>query len=242
MPDNSGNITQYFDGKSDAFDQKYHTHPQFRERLKVWEQAVDKYLPVNRTNQALCLDLGCGSGVISLLAAERGMFVVGFDQSGQMLAIAESAAKAKNVAQYTQYIQESIPLSETTKMTYAHSADMIICSSVLEYIEDYEQALAQMYDLLKPQGFLLISLPNQLSIYRGLERWLKKTPLARQTYLRYQHHQFTPQDVEVLFKRFNLRFLGTQLFALPFQKISGRVIGEWRPRRLATMFLAAGQK
>ena len=43
-------------------------------------------------------------------------------------------------------------------------ADLIICSSVLEYVEDIDSALSLLAHLLRPGGTLLLSLPTLLSV------------------------------------------------------------------------------
>ena len=46
----------------------------------------------------------------------------------------------------------------------------MLCSSVLEYVEDLEGALDWLVERVKPGGTLLVSMPNGASLYRKAER------------------------------------------------------------------------
>jgi SAM-dependent methyltransferase len=65
------------------------------------------------------------------------------------------------------------------------SFDTIICSNVLEHIEDHERALQNMKQLLKPDGKLILLVPSNPAIYNGLDedlghfRRYTKTELER---------------------------------------------------------------
>ncbi|NTV47801.1 MAG: methyltransferase domain-containing protein, partial [Chlorobiales bacterium] len=48
-------------------------------------------------------------------------------------------------------------------------ADLIICSSVLEYLNDIDKTLGDISSLLKDCGVFIVSVPNRMSLYRRLE-------------------------------------------------------------------------
>ena len=61
--------------------------------------------------------------------------------------------------------------------------DGVVCSSVLEYVSDPRAALVELWRLLKPNGLLLVSVPNAHPIARWptltkpLPLWALQRPL-----------------------------------------------------------------
>ena len=126
--------------------------------------------------------------------------------------------------------------------TYKSSAGLIICSSVMEYVEDYETVLRQFYSLLKPGGILLLSLPNRLSVYRIFERTLRRFLASQDSYLRHQRHQFDPGFIRPLLAEFGYRVIEEEYFSLPLQRLSEKFFHSYRGQWMATMFLVTAQK
>jgi 2-polyprenyl-6-hydroxyphenyl methylase/3-demethylubiquinone-9 3-methyltransferase len=48
--------------------------------------------------------------------------------------------------------------------------DLVLCSSVLEYVEDYWASFDWLAEALTPGGTILFSMPNGASLYRKAER------------------------------------------------------------------------
>lgn len=71
--------------------------------------------------------------------------------------------------------------------------DLVICSSVLEYVRDYRAELANFARLLRPAGRLLVSMPNRASRYR-LAETLVYAVTGRPRYRRHVLHQVTPEQ------------------------------------------------
>ena len=73
------------------------------------------------------------------------------------------------------YLDHSRPLQEkyphlslivddiTNSKLPAHSFDLILCTEVIEHISDSKSALCGMYELLKPDGILILSTPQRYS-------------------------------------------------------------------------------
>jgi 2-polyprenyl-6-hydroxyphenyl methylase/3-demethylubiquinone-9 3-methyltransferase len=60
--------------------------------------------------------------------------------------------------------------------------DVIICSSVIEYLSDPDSFVEACYAVLRPGGSLILSVPNGASIYRWAETFIfhfTKRPLYR---------------------------------------------------------------
>ena len=96
------------------------------------------------------LDIGCGTGFLSLLLAELGHRVTGIDVAGAMLAIARRKAAAQGLhIDFREADAESPELS-------AGSFDLIIERHVLWTLPHPQAALVSWRDLLRPDGRLIL--------------------------------------------------------------------------------------
>lgn len=106
------------------------------------------------------LDLGCGEGRHAIGAAfdNPALNVIGVDLCFNDLQTAKnrhSEFDTRSFGQtlYTQGNGYQLPFAD-------HSFDHVICSEVLEHIDDYQQMLAEMNRVLKPGGTLNVSVPR----------------------------------------------------------------------------------
>ena len=101
------------------------------------------------------LDFGCGSGELARAIAEKGWSVKGCDVSEEML---WQAAKASD-----QLCIEWILLKEHSdiKLPFnASSLDVILASSVFEYLPNPEIYLREFYRILSNDGCIFFSVPD----------------------------------------------------------------------------------
>ena len=119
-------------------------HPDVRQAWKALLQAT--IIP----SAERILDLGCGTGSLSLLLAELGYDVIGADFSPKMLDIArEKSEQAGYVIPYHE-MDASYPEFE------AESFDVIVCRHVLWALPEPENVLKRWQNLLKPNGQLIL--------------------------------------------------------------------------------------
>lgn len=107
------------------------------------------------------LDAGCGSGVLARQVASRGAHVTAVDASPAMIAQGE-AAQAPHSAIAFQLIRsiESLPFPDG-------AMDGVLCSSVLEYVDNPRAAVQEFSRVLAPGGVAVITVPNRLSLIRS---------------------------------------------------------------------------
>src|SRR5437867_3583805 len=104
------------------------------------------------------LDAGCGTGTLSRFLAGRskGCKVLGVDASEEMISRCAPAPNAEF---------RRIPDICGTGLPDA-AFDGVLCSSTLEYVADPPAALRELRRVLRPNGLLLVSVPNAHPIAR----------------------------------------------------------------------------
>lgn len=102
------------------------------------------------------LDIGCGDGLISTLIANvTKAKVYGVDISRKAL----SKAKKKGIITRAMNVdKQGFPFEE-------ESFDAVFCGDLLEHLYDTENLLENVRKILKPNGYLIISVPNIASWY-----------------------------------------------------------------------------
>jgi 2-polyprenyl-3-methyl-5-hydroxy-6-metoxy-1,4-benzoquinol methylase len=177
---------------ADRFFEKYKVHPDFIERYAIWSAAMKKYIKPG----SKVIDWGCGPGVFSIYLAENGCSVIGIDGSENMVNIGRKAAEEKNLSQIS-FENRLFPLTEVPAEWKGQ--DAVISSSVLEYIPEIDKTVQQIAQLVAPNGYFIVSVPNKKSVFRRLEL-LCFSLLSKPNYLRFVKNQFTPKGFNKLLK------------------------------------------
>ncbi len=100
--------------------------------------------------QARLLDMGCGAGHASFIAAGRVNEVVAYDLSGQMLEVVSDAARSRGMANLTtrQGYAEALPFAD-------ESFDVVISRYSAHHWHDVGKALREVRRVLKPGGVVI---------------------------------------------------------------------------------------
>ena len=148
------------------------------------EHRLNEILPFCR--QGRWLDVGCSNGSLVHAACNRGIDAEGIDIS--QVAI-ETGCK-ENLKLYCSTLED---------FAGAASYDTITMFDVLEHVLDPVRCLEAARDLLRPEGRLVLSVPNQASIFRRAmgRRWY--------FYIPEEHlHFFNPTNIRQLLMRLGL--------------------------------------
>jgi 2-polyprenyl-3-methyl-5-hydroxy-6-metoxy-1,4-benzoquinol methylase len=191
-----------------AFDSRYQNKESFRRRQRLWTKTIVKYIHQGD----ICLDAGCGTGIMTNILLSNDAVVTAFDQSEAMLTVARSkfGPETKNIT----LLQGELPLDQQSEILNA-TYDLIICSSVLEYVQDFNATISQFHKILRPGGILIISLPNEQSFLRQLERLVQFVRRETKSYLSTQYHQFSREDAIAQLKAVHFDVLEDRYFGLP---------------------------
>lgn len=173
---------QYHSQIASAWESNY-TSEVFSVRMKV---VVELLADRDLTGQEW-LDAGCGTGTLSrFLATHKGCKVLGVDASAEMIS---KCAPAPNTEfhQIRDICETGLPDA---------SFDGVLCSSTLEYVPNPPAALWELRRVLRPNGLLLVSVPNAHPIARwpvlaiywltknfGRRRWFEYLDHSKHCYL-----------------------------------------------------------
>jgi ubiquinone/menaquinone biosynthesis C-methylase UbiE len=143
----------------------------------LWVEKVIQTLKTNHQSSYNLLDVGCGTGQLSIRFAEAGFHVTGIDLSEDMLSVAhaKTTERGLSIPYFQQNMMEMEGLGQFDVIT-------IFCDS-LNYLENEDQVLQtfqRVYDHLQPDGVLLFDVH---SLYKMSEV--------------FQNHTFALNDEEI---------------------------------------------
>lgn len=156
----TGVVRTYFDERASNWSSRYDGQGPLAPRLQLFENRLLEMRPPPAT----LLDFGCGTGNIAMALARRGYVVSGCDVSARMLDMAKSVDSVEQVRWRTlDASRVELPFSDS-------QFDIIVASSVLEYLVDPFGSLQEFHRVLRPAGLLVCTVPNPRHIIRRFER------------------------------------------------------------------------
>lgn len=160
---------EVWDGAAATFDESADHGLRDPEIRSAWAALLTRVLPAPPSRLA---DLGCGTGSLTILAAELGHDVDGIDFSEQMLTVARSKAGTRAGVRFVTGDAASPPLVERVY-------DAVLCRHVLWALPDPATVLSAWTKLLRPGGRLVL-IEGSWSTGVGLTRQQTAALLRRQ--------------------------------------------------------------
>ena len=185
-PSEANDAVAMHDKIASSFDQSYQRSGAFKERYDKLGKIIRS---VVKPGDAV-LDAGCGAGQFSFMAADLGADVTAIDGSQAMIDI----CKQRQTPAYSKTTQFEVAMLQSLENWPGNEFDVIISSSVLEYVPNLDAILANFSRILKPNGVLIASLPNAQSRYRKWERRIFNLT-GRPRYFGHVQHMSTPNDM-----------------------------------------------
>lgn len=217
----------FHDERAGRWSAGYHASPHFTRRARDWQAAMRDHLEPH----AHLLDVGCGSGDLSVIAARLGAIPTCIDGSPAMVAEARGAVGAVSPeARFFAADAAALPVADG-------EFDVAIASSLLEYLDPLAPALAEIRRAIRPGGLFLCTVPNPRSLYRRLEgQALRLT--GRPAYRRFVNPDIYRRDIAVDLRAAGFEPLESRLLGLP-PRIPGGALAAIAERHplLATMTL-----
>ena len=138
---------QYWDDLAPSFDDEPDHGLRDSLILETWTELLKTYLP--NTN-ATVLDIGCGTGSLSVILAGLGHTVTGIDLSPSMISLAQTKAAAQGLQIELDVMDASHPQFPGQQF------DVVICRHLLWALPEPKQVLQRWVEFLKPKGRLIL--------------------------------------------------------------------------------------
>ncbi len=134
----SDDYISHTDGKRTLFEKVYHLVKSIALKNKV-------KLINAQSEKGTLLDIGAGTGEFLVVAQKDGWQTTGIEPNSKAKAIAE---------------QKGVCFAADLASLESHSFDVITMWHVLEHVPNLDEYLVELHRLLKPQGTILIAVPN----------------------------------------------------------------------------------
>lgn len=141
-------ISQIWDRSSETFDTRPAHGILSEEERIAWKNQFNVLIP--QENPISVLDVGCGTGEISLILADIGHSVSGIDLSEGMIQTAKKKSQEKGI-----FIDFKCGDAEKPQFS-PHSFDLIIQRHVIWTLPHPDVAVKEWHALLKPNGRLFL--------------------------------------------------------------------------------------
>jgi len=186
---------EYFDGWGCNLEFDYdHFDPSVHRQVNEY---LD-FLKAHTKGKSL-LDVGTGSGLLLRLARERGYQVEGTDLSKH---VSETLPAKVGIPVHQGAIED---------IAFEHKYDIITMLHVLEHTTDPLSTIKRAKEILNDRGFIVVVVPNYLSLDTRLKNVLSQFKLKSRPYkhLALGHHNFvfSLKSLEILGQRASLRIV-----------------------------------
>ncbi|GAA3407795.1 class I SAM-dependent methyltransferase [Streptosporangium vulgare] len=164
MPETSASVASFWDAFAASFDEEADHGLRDPQVKAAWAERLRSWMP---PSPADVLDLGCGTGSLSLVLAEQGHRPVGVDLAPLMIEQARRKLAAAGFDAAMMVGDASNPPAEA-----GASFDVILSRHLLWTLPDPQEALRRWIGLLRPGG--------RLVLIEG--RWATAEPSEDQSY------------------------------------------------------------
>jgi ubiquinone/menaquinone biosynthesis C-methylase UbiE len=143
----TGEAEEYWNAQADTFDNQADHGLRNASARAAWRDLLLDHLP---EPPADIVDMGCGTGTLSVLLSKEGYRVRGIDVAANMVSAARTKARATDVA--AQFVQ-----GDAAYPPYAQrSFDVVLARHLMWTLPDPSAALQRWVELLRPGGRLVL--------------------------------------------------------------------------------------
>jgi 2-polyprenyl-3-methyl-5-hydroxy-6-metoxy-1,4-benzoquinol methylase len=128
---------------------------------KVAKSVVNRIITRYSVNNRKILEVGSGWGGICIELFHAGGLVTGIEPDTEELQISKLLNESEGTkVDFIRGYGENLPFID-------NFFDIIVCNSVIEHVADFSKVISEMMRVLKPGGFIYLSIPNYLFPYEG---------------------------------------------------------------------------
>jgi SAM-dependent methyltransferase len=184
-------VGDYFEATSDYWERIYDRPDRFyRQRHERVLQFIDK---LGLAAESRLLEMGCGPGLTSVALASRGYLVHATDIAPTMIDRTLRRAAAAGLGNRVWARQGDIQALAFPDRMF----DLVLAVGVIPWVFSPQRALAEMFRVLRPGGFLIVTTDNLWALHHVLDPVLNPlaTPLkcmARRMAARFGYRRQVP--------------------------------------------------
>jgi ubiquinone/menaquinone biosynthesis C-methylase UbiE len=161
----------FYERFADEFDERMNRY-EVTKRLRL---VFDDALATENLSDRRFLDAGCGTGLFSRVAVDRGARVTSLDVGERLLAQVAKKTESERV------------VGDVANLPFPDADfDYVLCTEVIEHLIEPESAVIELARVLRPGGMLVLTTPNRvwypairlatklrLRPYDGIENWVQ---------------------------------------------------------------------
>ena len=129
----------------------------YREFINFYKEVFNQ----NNYEPHSIIDLGCGSGEITVLLSKEGYEITGIDISSDMLSIAQNKA-------FDNGVDITFLNQDMTEFSVLDKADAVIssldCINYLPCMNDVKETFSRVYESLKPNGIFIFDINSEYKL------------------------------------------------------------------------------
>ncbi len=183
----------------------------FWHRNKLW--VLDQVTPI--ANDHVVVDVGCGSGNLTLHSAEKCRLAIGLDPSESAVKFCNSISTARSV--FIPAAGDALPFPD-------ESVDVVLFVEVIEHLDEPMKIISEIWRILKKGGLAFVTTPNYAfpSLWTPVEWLADQSRMVAKMGGGEQHVQkFSPRSLADMFQKagFKTERLGTFYHFSPFASL-----------------------
>jgi ubiquinone/menaquinone biosynthesis C-methylase UbiE len=176
-------VTEIFDNWPEKYDQWFETP--IGELVREYESGLIQEMLRPQPGEQI-LDAGCGTGVFTRDLLAAGASITGLDLSLPMLQKADSKAAISPFYRVQ---------GDLRRLPFAENAfDKAVSVTAIEFIEDAESAVGELFRITRPGGWIVVASLNSLSPWT-----VRRKTAAREGHTIFRHARFrSPEEMAAL--------------------------------------------